>query len=299
MKTILLYSILILTLIVSLSSKTPKINYWIKEKDNPGIQFIDTEFGIDRTEITNFHWCEFLYWTERMYGKNSEQYKSILPDSTVWSDLDTAYQKLDEFDHYLRHPGYRDYPVVGVNYQQAEKYCAWRSDRVFEYLMIREKYWSFAQSIECDTSNFVTIDRYERGELEDIPRNSKINRLPYYHLPSEKEWYKAMKYNEQKMLTLSKRHQKLLKKASGTSIWKNNLVMCGPVYEGHRKFSSRWIFYLDRNVSELLSDGKSAIGNNWGGNQSSGVFPVTDISKVYVGFRCAFEWKKPISQDSH
>ena len=41
-------------------------------------------------------------------------------------------------DYYLRHPSYRDYPVVGVNWLQATNFCAWRTDRVNEQILIRE-----------------------------------------------------------------------------------------------------------------------------------------------------------------
>jgi formylglycine-generating enzyme required for sulfatase activity len=30
-------------------------------------------------------------------------------------------------EYYLRHPAYRDYPVVGINWLQASDYCAWRT----------------------------------------------------------------------------------------------------------------------------------------------------------------------------
>lgn len=294
MKTIFPYSILIFTLILSTSSKSPKTRYWINEKDIPGIQFIDAEFGIDRTEVTNFHWCEFLYWTGRMYGCDSKEYQSILPDTTVWEQLDTSYLELKEL--YLRHPSFRNNPVVGISYEQAEKYCKWRSDRVFEYLLIKAKYWSFNQSVYCDSTDFVSIERYENCELKDIPPNAKVNRFPHYHLPSEKEWYKAMKYNEQRMIQLSKMQLKKLKDAKGIDKYKDKPISA-EVYTGRGRFSNRWIFYLDRNVSELLSDGKSAVGSNWGSITNTEVFPVTNISNVFIGFRCAFEWKEPKKKD--
>jgi len=38
----------------------------------------------------------------------------------------------------LRHPAYRDYPVVGVSWLQATAYTEWRTDRVNEMIMARE-----------------------------------------------------------------------------------------------------------------------------------------------------------------
>ena len=41
-------------------------------------------------------------------------------------------------DYYLRHPTYKEYPVVGVSWVQANDYCKWRTDRVNEYILCRE-----------------------------------------------------------------------------------------------------------------------------------------------------------------
>ena len=38
-------------------------------------------------------------------------------------------------DNYLRHPAFQDYPVVGVNWDQVQDYCSWRTDRMNENIL--------------------------------------------------------------------------------------------------------------------------------------------------------------------
>src|ERR1035437_2690174 len=96
-----------------------------------------SSFYMDETEVKNLDWCEYLYWLRRVFGVDyPEVYKKALPDTLVWRDRLAYNEPLVEL--YLRHPAYRDYPVVGVSWLQATDYCAWRTDRVNEYILIRE-----------------------------------------------------------------------------------------------------------------------------------------------------------------
>src|SRR5690554_1300216 len=73
-----------------------------------------SSFYMDETEITNFHWLEYLYWLNRIFGLDyPEVLANALPDTLVWRNK-TAYNE-PYVDYYLRHPAFRDYPVVGVN----------------------------------------------------------------------------------------------------------------------------------------------------------------------------------------
>ena len=106
-------------------------------------------------------------------------------------------------DFYLRHPAYRDYPVVGVNWLQANDYCAWRTDRVNEIILIREGLFEHYPN-QINEDNFNTeayvLGQYESGKrIDGIPdlnpnkeyRNATIEDgilLPKYRLPTEAEW---------------------------------------------------------------------------------------------------------------
>lgn len=86
-------------------------------------------FFIDETEVANIHYREYLYWLNSAIGDTAITNKA-LPDTLVWRD-ELAYNE-PYVEYYFRFPSYNFYPVVGVTWQQAHDFCAWRTDRVNE-----------------------------------------------------------------------------------------------------------------------------------------------------------------------
>lgn len=108
-----------------------------------------SSFYMDRTEVTNLHWTEYMNWMKRVYYKSYPHiYKKCLPDTLVWRSPLSYREKYVEY--YLRHPSFRDYPVVGVSWLQANDFCKWRTDRVNEAILVREGIikWHFAEGLE-------------------------------------------------------------------------------------------------------------------------------------------------------
>lgn len=154
----------------------------------PGTICLSENLFFDLTETTNFHWQEYLYWTGRVYGKDSKEYRSILPDTTVWLKLDPKYRGQEAF--YLSHKAYRDYPVVGISYEQAVSFCNWRSDRVMEYMLI--KYGVIEWKIDAPADSVFTIEKYFKGAYYGIKPDPNLRYYPHYSLPDSITYRKAL-----------------------------------------------------------------------------------------------------------
>lgn len=121
----------------------------MEDNDNRPNRFTVSSFYMDRTEVTNFHWLEYVYWMKRVYNKTYPHiYKKSLPDTNCWRDPLSYREKFVEY--YFRYPAYRDYPVVGVSWVQANDFCKWRTDRVNEYILVEQGIikWHFADKYE-------------------------------------------------------------------------------------------------------------------------------------------------------
>ncbi len=118
-------------------------------------------FYMDDTEITNNEYRQFtnffLVDQESIEGfdiPSAEEFRTkYYPDTTSWVK-DFAHHMGDPVqDYYYWHPGYDDYPVVGVNWDAAVFFCKWRT-----------AYWNDY-----------------RKSVGDFP-------MPDFRLPNEAEW---------------------------------------------------------------------------------------------------------------
>lgn len=189
--------------------------------NTPNRQHVQS-FYMDETEVTNLMYLEYLEWLKRVYDPSDDRYRNIyfgaLPDTLVWRNRLGFNEVMT--NNYLRHPAYRNYPVVGVSWIQAVEYSNWRTERVTENLLIERGIFpreAVQQSVSQKTPFFTETyenspkDAYngdesitlggpeserklklqERDSLDisgKFQQRNSGNIPPKYRLPTEAEW---------------------------------------------------------------------------------------------------------------
>ncbi|WP_171946614.1 gliding motility lipoprotein GldJ [Flaviramulus basaltis] len=196
--------------------------------NSPNQQHVQS-FYMDETEVTNAMYMEYLDWIKRVYPPSDENFRAIyhgaLPDTLVWRNRLGFNEVMT--DNYLRHPGYGEYPVVGVSWIQAVEFSNWRSDRVNEYNLEKAGYLKRdAKIVDVNSEQTFSTDTYINaptltyGGNEEIINGEKRNKkyvrtdadgnetniyatretgliTPKYRLPTETEWeYAALGLSE-------------------------------------------------------------------------------------------------------
>ncbi len=198
-------------------------------------------FYMDETEVTNVMYLEYLDWIKRVYPPTDDNFRAIyhgaLPDTLVWRNRLGFNEIMTE--NYLRHPGYAEYPVVGVSWIQAVEFANWRSDRVNEFYLEKAGYLKRdAKTLDVNadatfnTDTYINAPTLTYGGNEEVingdGRNKRNVRTdadgnetgiyatretgiisPKYRLPTETEWeYAALGLGELRSYNLYRGRKK-------------------------------------------------------------------------------------------
>ena len=196
-----------------------------------------------------------------------------MPDTLVWKEKESFNEPYVQY--YYSHPAYREYPVVGISYEQAVDYCKWRTDRVKD---------SFKIKTLTDKKNI-------------YPNNFE------YRLPTKGEWEAAAKigYSEKtKKLLETKFKGQLL--ANLRRNLEDNIVVAGNIADNAditAPVKSYWpnavgCYNLIGNVAEMISQKGIAKGGSWK-NSPNEIAIEKEVTytkpTAWLGFRCVVELK--------
>ncbi len=168
-------------------------------------------FYMDKYEISNVNWREYLYWMSNVFHNTPDYVEKAYPDTLVWRE-ELAYNE-PYLDFYFSHVAYNWYPVVGVNWEQCNDYCIWRTDRVNEMRMASKgiiQYPDFqalkgntdpndiAQNQVFSTQKYLMKSDYKptdgKKPMTDVYGNVRKTNMsdgvlmPKFRLPTEAEW---------------------------------------------------------------------------------------------------------------
>lgn len=173
-------------------------------------------FFLSETELTNYEYREYVTWLKYVFPPSENEFKNIypgaLPDTLVWNN---KLSRNDFAETYFRSPEYDYYPVVGVTWLQATKYCEWLTDRANEKELMKQgvldKNFYVNESNNEGSSSF-TLDKYRANDPEmqaylnqqrlnkkigiktknerliSANRNATAGVIEKFRLPTEVEW---------------------------------------------------------------------------------------------------------------
>ena len=274
----------------------------------PGTVQIDANLYLDKSEVSNIGWREYMFWLEQIFGKQSNQYIESLPDTSIWVQLDSSHKSLMEY--YFKHPAYSEYPVIGLTHTQAKQYTNWRADRVFELILVRNGILSINPS--QDSTNYFTRESFYSNE-----KYSNYHDIPYpdYKLiPADKWSYIVDKSDSINRSNLRSCKQRSLSYKVGTedvycteliidkelvitSIenMENGITSIDPINPARCKYCrDPVVFNLYGNVREMTDNDTITLGGGWVDSIKTRTVTLNfpeQTPNCFTGFRNICEWK--------
>lgn len=209
----------------------------------------------------------------------------IYPDTTVWiKDWSYSYNEPMHND-YFWHQAYAQYPVVGVNWNQARAFCAWRTmyknayikklkgrDQVNSFRLPIEAEWEYAARGGVESGTYPWGGPYAKNDRGCFLANFKPNRGDY---AADGALYtveaKSFEPNDFNLYNM----------AGNVSEWTQSSYDAG-AYE--------FVSTMNPNVADMKNQRKVIRGGSWKDvafflQVSTRDFEYADSARSYIGFR--------------
>nr|WP_298659440.1 gliding motility lipoprotein GldK [uncultured Flavobacterium sp.] len=209
----------------------------------------------------------------------------VYPDTTVWiKDWSYSYNEPMHND-YFWHQAYAEYPVVGVNWNQARAFCAWRTmyknayvkklkgrDQVNSFRLPSEAEWEYAARGGVESGTYPWGGPYAKNDRGCFLANFKPNRGDY---AADGALYtveaKSFEPNDFNLYNM----------AGNVSEWTQSSYDAG-AYE--------FVSTMNPNVADMKNQRKVIRGGSWKDvafflQVSTRDFEYGDSARSYIGFR--------------
>jgi len=219
----------------------------------------------------------------------------VYPDTLVWiRDFSYSYNE-PMTQRYFSHPAFGNYPVVGVNWNQATVFCEWRSDYLNSALTKQKKSsessfrlpteaeWEYAARGGRSQSMFPWGNYYLRNKKGCLLANFKPGRGNY---PEDGAFYTA------RADAYWPNDFGLYNMAGNVAEWTSSMY-----YEGSYNFQHDMnpdIRYNAKDTDPPRMKRKVIRGGSWKDvgyylQTSTRTYEYQDTSKSYIGFRCIID----------
>ncbi len=254
----------------------------------PNTLRINDTLLVDKTEITNIGYKEFLNWCKMTMDEKSNSYKSLIPLNLGTFSFTGGYEEIAAIEiekvKYMWSEEYNYYPVIDITLQQALKFTQWRSDRVFE--MILKKNGILKPGLYFENEVF-TIDAFLKSEVYRKHKDI-ITHYPQYYIPSKKDYLNLLS-------AISNKKDKQAPSPSQEEIDKhfvNKGLLILPSKLSNNEGIDNQLYLLNSNVSEITTEGLAFGGNYTSTNQvlDEHTFYNIKLPSQMVGFRNFCKW---------
>jgi sulfatase modifying factor 1 len=262
---------------------------------------------MDDTEITNNEYRQFTEFflvekaqlPEPFKPPTEEEFKSkYYPDTTVWMQDFSHHMGDPLVDYYWDHPGYKEYPVVGVSWEAANFFGRWRTSFLNDwrktnegqppvpaFRLPSEAEWEYSSRGGRDMAKYPWGGPYIRNAKGCMLANFKPGRGNYYddgyEYTAEVGQYFANDYG-------------LYDMSGNVSEWcldDFNPASVPTVWDLNPQFIDKNAYDKEGNSKEKYNARKVIRGGSWKDvayylETGTRTFEYKDSTRSFIGFRC-------------